>query len=562
MRKAYSYRRFSSAEQKKGRSKDRQWEECQAYCLAHNLELVTDEEYTFLDAGKSAYTGEHLHEDTGQLARFIKKVDDHSIPRGSYLIVESLDRLGRDRVPLALQRLMDLVRKGITVITLSDKRSYSENISEMDLMLSILIMSRAHEESSLKGDRVGDAFRKKQENARLNLIPMGNAVPLWLRMENGKYAPVPELAAVVVRIFQMSIDGYGKIAIARALNADHISTFKAVRGLAADGKPVRVVDSYGVESFHLPYESFRETTWGMSSVQKVLQNRAVIGEYQPYTKRAGAKRTPNGEPIKGYYPVIVSESMFYQAQDATDKRRTSRATKQSKNFNVYAGIGKCGLCRSAMHLVDKGALPKGRKYLRCSSSAKGVCKAKSVRLDHAEKVFREILVRLDSLALVQDNANRLASELSGASGRLAEKQLTRARLKALLRTNQSETIGELVQECEVEIKLLRQEEERLQKLLATERISNREDFLTKVDLDSYEGRSRANALVKRLDVLVYLGRGFYVTERGRWVFVLAYQNDEIGCIVVDEEMPFNCDGEVVAGQLLESMAGEYKFGTV
>lgn len=131
-----------------------------------------------------------------------------------------------------------------------------------------------------------------------------------------------------------------------------------------------------------------------------------------------------------------------------------------------------------------------------------------------------------------------------------------------MKTNQSEAVGELVQECEVEIKALKQEQMQLEKLLATERISNRQDFLTKVDLDSYEGRSRANALVKRLDVLVYLGKGFYVTERGRWVFVLAYQNDEIGCIVVDEEISFDCDGEVVAGQLMESMAGEYKFGTV
>ncbi|MDB5778537.1 MAG: hypothetical protein JWP93_902, partial [Polaromonas sp.] len=45
-------------------------------------------------------------------------MEDGTIKAGSVLIVESLDRLSREEVPTALIRFMQLLSKGIEIVTL------------------------------------------------------------------------------------------------------------------------------------------------------------------------------------------------------------------------------------------------------------------------------------------------------------------------------------------------------------------------------------------------------------------------------------------------------------
>src|SRR5215467_1963131 len=91
MRRAYSYIRFSTPEQAKGDSLRRQTELSERYAREHGLTL--DDKLTFRDLGKSAFRGKNAQE--GELGDFIKAVEDGRIKRGSYLLVENLDRLSR-----------------------------------------------------------------------------------------------------------------------------------------------------------------------------------------------------------------------------------------------------------------------------------------------------------------------------------------------------------------------------------------------------------------------------------------------------------------------------------
>jgi DNA invertase Pin-like site-specific DNA recombinase len=83
--------------QKRGRSRQRQQEAFDKWCADHKV-IPSDD--TFLDEGKSGYTGDHVGP-KGQLRRFLDLVEAGKIPQGSYLVVESLDRLGRDNVNFA-----------------------------------------------------------------------------------------------------------------------------------------------------------------------------------------------------------------------------------------------------------------------------------------------------------------------------------------------------------------------------------------------------------------------------------------------------------------------------
>lgn len=60
----------------------------------HGLEL--DENLTMKDLGLPAYSGDRRKD--GQFGAFLELIHDGNIPKGSMLLVESLDRLSRERV--------------------------------------------------------------------------------------------------------------------------------------------------------------------------------------------------------------------------------------------------------------------------------------------------------------------------------------------------------------------------------------------------------------------------------------------------------------------------------
>ena len=91
MARAYSYLRFSTAEQMRGDSFRRQTQLAKDYAQRHGLEL--DTALTFNDLGVSAFRGRNAR--TGALGAFLVAIDDGLVPEGSLLLVESLDRVTR-----------------------------------------------------------------------------------------------------------------------------------------------------------------------------------------------------------------------------------------------------------------------------------------------------------------------------------------------------------------------------------------------------------------------------------------------------------------------------------
>src|SRR5881227_495642 len=98
---AYSYIRFSHPDQAKGDSLRRQTELRDAWLARNHVSLDTS--LSLEDKGVSGYTGEHRdNPDRHALAAFVGLVKKKRIARGSYLIVESLDRLSREDIIPAL----------------------------------------------------------------------------------------------------------------------------------------------------------------------------------------------------------------------------------------------------------------------------------------------------------------------------------------------------------------------------------------------------------------------------------------------------------------------------
>ena len=176
--KAYSYIRFSTPEQAEGDSYRRQTELSARYAEEHNL--IVDESLSLYDKGLSGFTGENRSK--GALSVFLKAVETGIVSRGSFLLVESLDRLSRDTLSEQMGLFIGLINAGLTVVTLADGQSYSKKTIDSDLsklMLSLVVMMRAHEESLMKSRRLKAAWEGKRRRASEEKLSL--CCPAWLR---------------------------------------------------------------------------------------------------------------------------------------------------------------------------------------------------------------------------------------------------------------------------------------------------------------------------------------------------------------------------------------------
>ena len=83
------YMRWSSTEQAKGSSLERQLEDCRHHADQNDWTVIDE----LVDDGISAFKGEHAS--SGALGRFVNDVQAGRYPDGVILLCEKLDRLSR-----------------------------------------------------------------------------------------------------------------------------------------------------------------------------------------------------------------------------------------------------------------------------------------------------------------------------------------------------------------------------------------------------------------------------------------------------------------------------------
>ncbi len=115
---------------------------------------------TYEDLGLSAFKGKHAQ--SGAFSEFLDAIEHGYILPGTTLLVESLDRLSREKVGEAIERLKLILNHGIDVITLCDNTVYNiDSLNEpYSLIKAILIAQRANEESEIKSSRVKLSWKK------------------------------------------------------------------------------------------------------------------------------------------------------------------------------------------------------------------------------------------------------------------------------------------------------------------------------------------------------------------------------------------------------------------
>jgi len=314
MATVFSYIRFSSKPQELGDSFRRQTRLRNSWLQRHP-EHELDDSIRLRDLGTSAFRGKNLDKDKGDLGKFIELAKQGRIERGSILLLEKLDRFSRQPPSKAYRVFCELVETGITVQTLEPEQTIDENnIDNMEVIIpTIVYLQIAHEQSKDKSNRVGHAWKSKREQAREDNTPMNRRCPSWLKWDEdkGKFVKTQHGERVIRYIFRQTANGVGQ----RKLLEELTKKYKPLIETTNPKKPRH---------------------WNASFIKKVLADRAVLGELQPY-KKVDGERVPDGAPLPDYYPRIIDDELFYQVQ-AERKARTKRKGPTGDFVNVLRGL--------------------------------------------------------------------------------------------------------------------------------------------------------------------------------------------------------------------------------
>ena len=340
----YSYLRFSDPRQAAGHSAERQMQYAARWAEEHGLQL--DQTLSLKDEGLSAYHQQHIR--SGALGAFLAAVEAGRIAPGSVLIVEGLDRLSRAEPIQAQAQLAQIVNAGITVVTASDGKAYSREhlkSNPMDLVYSLLVMIRAHEESDTKSKRVSAAIKRQCEGwlagTYRGLIRNGKD-PVWLHLVDGQWQEIPERAAAARRALELYLRGYSATRIIDALGGE---------GLSITGGGPQTLQIY-----------------------RLIKQRALVGEKE-------ISISGQSYSLPGYYPALIAPAQWDELQRVATGRGRRRAVGPVPHIITGLGITACGYCGRAMvgqnigtrRRDDKGRILDGHRRLHCTSYSHGGC---------------------------------------------------------------------------------------------------------------------------------------------------------------------------------------------
>lgn len=403
--RVYSYLRFSDPKQSAGSSAARQLDYAMRWASEHGMQL--DASLTMLDEGLSAYHQRHVTR--GALGVFLAAIDAGAIASGSVLIVEGLDRLSRAEPIQAQAQLAQIVNAGITVVTASDGREYNRErlkAQPMDLVYSLLVMIRAHEESDTKSKRVRAAIHRQCQNwiagTYRGRVRNGRD-PHWImETEDGSLSLAPERAEAVKLAIQLFREGHGAVRIVRRL------------------------DELGMQYTHNGNAS--------AHLYKLIRSRALIGE--KVIEVDGVEYR-----LQGYYPPLLTEAAFEELQHAATTRRGQKGVGVIVPIITGIGIARCGYCGAALvsqNLMTRGKLSDGkpqaghRRLICASYSNGGGCavsgSGSAVPVEHALMRYCADRMNLAGLLSGGDNGQALRGELAAARSTLAALQTQLDRL--------------------------------------------------------------------------------------------------------------------------------------
>ena len=326
----------------------------------------------------------------------------------SAVFVKDLSRLGRNYIEVGRLTEEYFPLHDIRLVAVSDGLDSDEG--EDDFTPFKNIMNEYYAKDISKKRRI---VNKMKGNAGIPLSP-----PPYGYIKNPDdprfWVIEPEAAAVVRRIYQMTLDGYGLAEIAAALGTDGIvnpTYYWRSRGVNRSGSKSTV----------------EPTKWGHTTVKKILTLQEYCGDvinFKSYSKSYKMKkRIENPEENRAIFlnvhEPIIDRATWEKVQALTQGTRRKRP-KVTQEPSVFSGYLKCPECGGSLNFhFNQGN--HDIKFFSCKNHNSGLRKCSAthyIRLDFLERVVLYEVNRLAAFASEYEDA--FIKAIMGRSAKMAE----------------------------------------------------------------------------------------------------------------------------------------------
>ena len=315
-------------------------------------------------------------------------------PPGTVLLVEDIDRLSRMEVDAGIRELLAIFDKGLAIAVCPYEDDEYSVWNQLDVIADfnrggeeiVRELQRARRESERKRERRLGAVDKKYEAIR-----EGNL--------NTAFKPRGKSKTARSFPFWVDLDPKGNDGRGKFVFNEHYPLIARIWELARTMGGARIAEVLMDEGFKSPYPRKGKPKFLSDEVvRNILRRRSAMGEFQPTKK--GNK--PNGDPIPGVFPPVVTPAEFNEIRGIIEERDTGLGhTKSKKKTNLFEKRSFCANCGGLM-----GVAPTSPKRL-ADGSMKAYPGKFRCRVGHKTKGRdcnvngQQIGVTYDEVALLQ-----------------------------------------------------------------------------------------------------------------------------------------------------------------
>ena len=339
------------------------------------------------------------------------------------VLVKDLSRFGRDYIEMGryLERIFPA--QGVRFIAVNDHVDSQQGRYDMLLPMKNIFNTQYARDIS---DKVRSAIRTKQKRGEFV-----GAFPSYGYQKDpvnhNRLIIDPAAAPVVRRIFDLFEQGWGKVRIAKQLNAEGIpspSEYKRILG----------------ERYHNGRKMDQTTYWTYATIHRILQNQMYAGNME---QGRNFRPTMHGKAVQldrsawtvipDTHEAIIGAEQWERVQALLHKR--TRQLSFDQNQSPFAGFLRCGDCGRAMVKTRRA----GGIYYSCGSYKRygpTVCTKHSISHAVLEQIVLHDLNQI--IASVQDlQALAEEAEQQSPKGRTGERARLEGGLERLYRLKKS-----------------------------------------------------------------------------------------------------------------------------
>lgn len=310
------------------------------YAAAKGFSLVNE----YADDG---FTGTNFNRPS-----FNRLMEDVQAGKVNCIIVKDLSRLGRNYIEMGRYMTRIFPSMGVRLIAINDGYDSidDENASNQIIVPFKNLINDAYcRDMSMKIRSQLDLKRRMGK-----FIGSFSTYGYEKDPEDHNHLIIDETAAKVVElIFNMKLDGFGSLAIAKKLNEMKVPTpleYKRICGL----------------NYACGFRSSQDAAWSVTAINRILRNEIYAG-----IMIQGKRRKINYKVrqvvsvgreewirVENTHEAIVPKELFDVVQ--TLMKMDTRTPQRGEGVHVLSGILKCGTC--GQNMIRRVSESRGKKY--------------------------------------------------------------------------------------------------------------------------------------------------------------------------------------------------------